>query len=81
MDPMKSIEDFISNQETKVRQKVRNRAIKNAETSLILPNRKVNDLTPEEWEHLVAEEENLVWEKYKKGGLATLLAIAFFGTP
>ena len=81
MDPIKSIEDFISIQETKVRQKVRNRAIKNAETSLILANRKLNDLTPEEWEHLVAEEEILVWEKYTKGGLATLLAIAFFGTP
>ena len=62
MDPIKSIEDFISIQETKVRQKVRNRAIKNAETSLILANRKLNDLTPEEWEHLVAEEEILVWE-------------------
>ena len=81
MKAMESLEDFVNKQENKVRQKIRNKAFKNAETSLILAGRKLHDLTPEEWEHLVAEEEKVVWEKYMKGGIATLLAIAFFGTP
>ncbi|MDA9133618.1 hypothetical protein N9J53_01280 [Gammaproteobacteria bacterium] len=81
MKAMESLEDFVNKQENKVRQKIRNKAFKNAETSLILAGRKLHDLTPEEWEHLVAEEEKSVWEKYMKGGIATLLAIAFFGTP
>jgi hypothetical protein len=81
MDIVESLEAFINKQTNKVRQKVRNKALKNAETSLILAGRKLYDLSPEEWEHIVAEEEIEVWEKYKKGGLASLFAIAFFGTP
>ena len=78
---MDSIEDFVNKQEYKVRQKVRDKAFKNAETTLILAGRKLNDLTPQEWEHIVAEEEIAVWEKYKKGGLISLITLAFLGTP
>tara|TARA_B110000444_G_C18675491_1_gene517265 strand:+ start:166 stop:411 length:246 start_codon:yes stop_codon:yes gene_type:complete len=81
MKVMDNVEDFIKNQELKVRQKVRNKAFKNAETNLILAGRKLYDLTPDEWEHLVAEEEKAVWEKYMKGGVFSLIAIAFFGAP
>ena len=81
MDVMDSIESYIEKQTNKVKQKVRNKAVKNAETALILAGRKLNDLTPEEWEHIVAEEEIAVWEKYKKGGLISAVAIFFWGVP
>ena len=81
MDVIENIESYINKQTNRVKQKVRNKAIKNAETALILAGRKLNDLTPEEWEHIVAEEEIAVWEKYKKGGLISAVAIFFWGIP
>tara|TARA_B100000242_G_C42644854_1_gene303137 strand:- start:170 stop:433 length:264 start_codon:yes stop_codon:yes gene_type:complete len=79
--PEEAIEKFINKQSIKIKQRIRDKAIKNAERNLILAGRKLNDLTPEEWEFIVAEEEILVWEKYKKGGLISLFGIVFFGTP
>lgn len=79
--PEEAIENFINKQTNKVKQRVRDRAIKNAEKSLILAGRKLYDLSPEEWEFIVAEEEILVWEKYKKGGFMSLIALVFLGTP
>tara|TARA_E500000081_G_C6067186_1_gene321230 strand:- start:613 stop:858 length:246 start_codon:yes stop_codon:yes gene_type:complete len=81
MDVMNSIESYVEKQTNKVKQKVRNKAVKNAETALIYAGRKLHDLTPEEWEHIVAEEEIAVWEKYKKGGLISAVAIFFWGIP
>tara|TARA_Y100000996_G_scaffold414313_1_gene404829 strand:+ start:915 stop:1160 length:246 start_codon:yes stop_codon:yes gene_type:complete len=81
MDVMDSIESYIEKQTNKVKQRVRNKAVKNAETALIYAGRKLHDLTPEEWEHIVAEEEIAVWEKYKKGGLISAVAIFFWGIP
>ena len=81
MDVIENIESYINKQTNRVKQKVRNKAVKNAETTLILAGRKLNDLTPEEWEHIVAEEEITVWEKYKKGGLISAVAIFFWGIP
>ena len=73
--PEEAIEKFINKQSIKIKQRIRDKAIKNAERNLILAGRKLNDLTPEEWEFIVAEEEILVWEKYKKGGLISLFGI------
>ena len=81
MDVIENIESYINKQTNRVKQKVRNKAVKNAETALILAGRKLNDLTPEEWEHIVAEEEIAVLEKYKKGGLISAVAIFFWGIP
>ena len=81
MELVDTIESFINKQTNKVKQKVRNTAVKNAETALIYAGRKLHDLTPEEWEHIVAEEEIAVWEKYKKGGLISAVAIFFWGVP
>tara|TARA_Y100000768_G_scaffold374115_1_gene343518 strand:- start:191 stop:439 length:249 start_codon:yes stop_codon:yes gene_type:complete len=81
MDVIENIESYINKQTNRVKQKVRNKAIKNAETALILAGRKLNDLTPDEWEHIVAEEEIAVWEKYKKGGLISAVALFFWGVP
>ena len=81
MDVIDNIESYINKQTNRVKQKVRYKAVKNAETALILAGRKLHDLTPEEWEHIVAEEEIAVWEKYKKGGLISAVAIFFWGVP
>ena len=81
MDVIENIESYINKQTNRVKQKVRDKAVKNAETALILAGRKLNDLTPEEWEHIVAEEEIAVWEKYKKGGLISAVAMFFWGIP
>jgi len=81
MDVIENIESYINKQTNRVKQKVRNKAVKNAETALILAGRKLNDLTPDEWEHIVAEEEIAVWEKYKKGGLISAVALFFWGVP
>ena len=81
MDVIENIESYINKQTNRVKQKVRDKAVKNAETALILAGRKLNDLTIEEWEHIVAEEEIAVWEKYKKGGLISAVAIFFWGIP
>ena len=81
MDVIENIESYINKQTNRVKQKVRDKAVKNAETALILAGRKLNDLTPEEWEHIVAEEEIAVWEKYKKGGLISAVALFFWGVP
>tara|TARA_Y100001978_G_C23391525_1_gene290269 strand:+ start:102 stop:347 length:246 start_codon:yes stop_codon:yes gene_type:complete len=81
MDLIDNIESYINKQTNRVKQKVRYKAVKNAETALILAGRKLHDLTPEEWEHIVAEEEIAVWEKYKKGGLISAVAIFFWGIP
>ncbi len=81
MKVVETVEEFVKKQEYKVRQKVRNRAVANAEKSLILAGRKINELTVKEWEHLVAEEEREVWEKYMKGGILSMIAAAFIGVP
>ena len=81
MDVIENFESYINKQTNRVKQKVRNKAVKSAETALILAGRKLHDLTPEEWEHIVAEEEIAVWEKYKKGGLISAVAIFFWGVP
>tara|TARA_Y100001933_G_C18626675_1_gene408596 strand:- start:17 stop:262 length:246 start_codon:yes stop_codon:yes gene_type:complete len=81
MDVIENIESYINKQTNRVKQKVRDKAVKNAETALILAGRKLNDLTIEEWEHIVAEEEIAVWEKYKKGGLISAVALFFWGVP
>ena len=40
--------------------------------------RKQDDLTPEEWSFVIADEEKELWNRYQKGGLAALVAIMFW---
>ena len=51
-----NLEKFIESKTNKVKQRVRNKAIKKAENNLIRNGRLQTDLTPEEWESLVYEE-------------------------
>ena len=40
--------------------------------------RKQDDLTPEEWSFVIADEEKELWNRYQKGGFAALAAIIMF---
>ena len=73
-----NLENFIESKTNKVKQRVRNKAIKKAENNLIRNGRFQTDLTPEEWESLVYEEEDLIWNNYKKGSITTIIALAFW---
>ena len=73
-----NLEKFIESKTNKVKQRVRNKAIKKAENNLIRNGRLQTDLTPEEWESLVCEEEDLIWNNYKKGSITTIIALAFW---
>ena len=73
-----NLEDFIESKTNKVKQRVRDKAIKKAENNLIRNGRPQTDLTPEEWESLVCEEEDSIWNNYKKGSITTLIALAFW---
>jgi len=78
MDVIEKVEEFIDKQTDKVKQRVRNKAIKQAETQMIVAGKKLDELSLEDWEHVVAEQEKEVWDKYKKGGLWTVIGLAFW---
>ena len=73
-----NLENFIESKTNKVKQRVRDKAIKKAENNLIRNGRLQTDLTPEEWESLVYEEEDIIWNNYKKGSITTFIALAFW---
>ena len=78
MDVIEKVEEFINKQTDKVKQRVRNKAIKKAETQMILSGKKSDELSLEDWEHIVAEQEKEVWATYSKGGLWTVIGLAFW---
>ena len=78
MDIAEKVEEFINKQTDKVKQRVRNKAIKQAETQMIVAGKKLDELSLEDWEHVVAEQEKEVWDKYTKGGLWTVIGLAFW---
>ena len=78
MDVADRIEDFINKQTSKVKQKVRNKAIKQVETQMILAGKKSDEVALDDWEHLIAEQEKDIWTQYQKGGFLTLIGMAFW---
>ena len=78
MDVIEKVEEFINKQTDKVKQRVRNKAIKQAETQMIVAGKKLDELSLEDWEHVVAEQEKEVWGEYTKGGLWTAIGLAFW---
>ena len=78
MDGIEKVEEFINKQTDKVKQRVRNKAIKQAETQMIVAGKKLDELSLEDWEHVVAEQEKEVWDKYTKGGLWAVIGLAFW---
>lgn len=75
------LQSFIDKQKDSLKLKVRKKAISRAKSALILNGKKVEDISEEDWVHLVADEENKIWQQYKTGGIAAiaaLLGIAWF---
>ena len=72
------LDKYIQSKTSNFRQKVRNKAFKKAENNLIRHGKLQTDLTPEDWESLVYEEESEIWNKYKKGSITTIIALAFW---
>ena len=69
------LQAFIDKQKDSQKLKVRKKAISRAKSSLILNGKKAEDISDEDWEHLVADEESKIWQQYKTGGIADLAAI------
>ena len=75
---IENIDNYIQLKTLDFRQKVRNRAFKKAENNLIRHGKLQTEITPEDWESLVYEEELEIWNKYKKGSITTIIALAFW---
>ncbi len=73
-----NIEEYIESKTIKLRQKVRDKAFKRAENSLVRYGRLQTDLTEDEWENLVYEEEREIWSQYKKGSITAIIGLAFW---
>ena len=69
------LQNFIDKQKGSLKIKVRKQAISRAKSALILNSKKAEDVSDEDWEHLVADEENKIWQQYKTGGIAALAAL------
>ena len=68
------LQSFIDKQKDSLKLKVRKKAIKKAKKSIILNGLNVEDITDEDLEHLISEEESNIWQQYKTGGIAALAA-------
>jgi hypothetical protein len=73
-----NLEDYIESKTINFRQKVRDKAFKKAENSLIRHGRLQSELSHDEWESLVFEEEREIWSQYKKGSIGAIIALAFW---
>ncbi len=74
---IKSITNFPTTVQDKVRLKIRERAIENAKVTIILAQRDINTFSEEELEIIIADEERKVIDKIKSMSLFGILA--FFG--
>ena len=75
------LQDFIDKQRDSVKKKVRKKAISRTESNLILNGRSINDISDEDLEHLIADEEDKIWQTMKTSGIAAVAAafgIAWF---
>ena len=69
-----SLHEFIKNQSTTLRKKIRAKAVSKAKSNLTYYGKSADDISDEDWEHLVAEEEDKIWQVIKSGGIAALAA-------
>ena len=80
-DQINELQNFIGKQKDSLKLKVRKKAIDRAKKSIILNGLNAEDISEEDLEHLISEEENNIWQQYKTGGIAALAAfigIAWF---
>lgn len=75
------LQNFIDNQKDSIKLRVRKQAIKNTKKTLIFHEKSIKSLSDEEYEILLADEENKIWQKYKTNtiaGLAAFIGISWF---
>ena len=57
------LQDFIDNQKDSVKKKVREKAISRTESNLIYNGRSIDEISDEDLEHLIADEEDKIWQR------------------
>ncbi len=78
---LNELQDFIDNQKDSVKKKVREKAISRTESNLIYNGRSIEEISDEDLEHLIADEEDKIWQTMKTSGIAAfaaMLGIAWF---
>jgi len=76
-----NLEKFIEKQLPIVKTRVRKQAIKNIKKELIFRDKTLKDISDPDLEFLLAEEEEKIWKRFKKGGvfaIALASGIAWF---
>ena len=66
---------FIDNQKDSVKKKVREKAISRTESNLIYNGRSIDEISDEDLEHLIADEEDKIWQTMKTSGIAAIAAM------
>jgi len=74
---LKKLSDLPTSIKDKIRLKIRQRAIESAKATIILSGLDINELSEEELEIIVAEEERKLLDKIK--GMSIVGILAFFG--
>jgi len=74
---LEKISELPSTIKESIRLKIRQRAIEAAKATIILAGRDINELSEEELEIIVAEEERKIIDKIK--GMSIVGILAFFG--
>ncbi len=69
------LQDFIDNQKDSVKKKVREKAISRTESNLIYNGRSIDEISDEDLEHLIADEEDKIWQTMKTSGIAAIAAM------
>lgn len=69
------LQEFIDKQRDSVKKKVRERAISRTESNLIYNGRSIDEISDEDLEHLIADEEDKIWQTMKTSGIAAVAAI------
>lgn len=70
---------LVPNIPKKIKTAIRNKAIDRARTRIIVAGRKVEDLSEEDLEVVVAEEEEKLITNYKEKGLLAIIGILGLG--
>ena len=71
-----NLEEFVEKQLPTLKIRVRKQAIKNIKKELIFRNKTLKDISDSDIEFLLAEEEEKIWRRFKKGGVFAI-ALAF----
>ena len=69
------LQEFIDKQRDSVKKKVRQKAISRTESNLILNGRSIEEISDDDLEHLIADEEDKIWQTMITSGVAAIAAI------